>query len=80
MKIKTWEKIYWGIIVALVIFMIVAFHNNTNPNNFVIEDGEGVKRSMTVTEAYLGIFILFSVFGSLIWLIARYFVNKDKKD
>lgn len=76
MKIKTWEKVYWGVDITLIILSLIGY--KWKPENFTIET-DGVKRIMTFAEAVLGIFILYVVITGLIWLIVRYFVNKDEK-
>ena len=76
MKIKTWEKWYWGVDLTLIILSLIA--SKIKPEYFTIEIN-GVKRIMTFAEAVLGIFIAYVVIAGLIWLIVRYFVNKDEK-
>lgn len=75
MKFKTWEKIYWVVIACLLGLAIITFHTKGGEVNI-----KGVKRPMTTNEFYLGIFILYGIFGALLWLVIRYFVNKEKKD
>ena len=81
MKFKTWEKWYWGVDLAIMIFVLIGYHTNTDPKNYVMNIN-GVPRPMTATEAYSGAFIIFVGVMGLLWLIIRYFVNRgdDKKD
>lgn len=76
MKIKTWEKIYWGLDITLMILSLVGY--KIKPESYTMETN-GVKRIMTWGEVILGNFIIYVGIMGLIWLIVRYFVNKDEK-
>jgi large-conductance mechanosensitive channel len=70
---KTWEKWYWGVDIALIIFSLVGY--KVKPENFTMEI-DGVKRVMTFGELIMSLFLFYIVFFGLIWLVVRLIVNK----
>jgi len=76
MKIRTWEKWYWGIIFCLIILSLIGYSND--PTKFTIKLGNGPERIMTWKEMIIFTLVFYVGFLGLIWLIVRYFVNKGK--
>ena len=74
MKIKTWEKIYWAVVITLLTLMVIGYHQNTDPKRYVV-DG----KPLTTVQVYLGIFGFWGGLAVITWLVARYFVNKETK-
>jgi hypothetical protein len=74
---KTWEKWYWGVDIALIIFSLVGY--KVKPENYTMEI-DGAKRVMTVGELIMSVSILYIGLAGLIWLIVRYFVNKRERE
>lgn len=70
---KTWEKVYWGIIGVFFVFSLYP----------LLSSGEGVRVTVNGQEkiisalAYLGYDLLgFVIFFAPIWLVVRLIVNK----
>ncbi len=62
-----------------MIVYFIGYHRNTDPNSYKVTNIDGKTRPMTTTEIYIGGLIFFVGIMGLLWLIIRYFANKDKK-
>lgn len=77
MKMKTWEKWYWGVDIALIIITLVGY--GTYPELYKMKI-DGVERIATWGEIITGVLILYVGLLGLVWLIIRYFVNKGERE
>jgi hypothetical protein len=74
MRIKKWEKIYWGIILslaALITIIIFAGKFSVIYNGKEL-DWSNTKKFLIVIPSFLGFFLI-------IWLIARFFGSGEKE-
>lgn len=76
MKIRNWEKWYWGIDLSLMILMIVGHYYNPESYKIKLLSDEK-KRIMTRTEAIIFALVFFVGIGGLLWLTIRYFKNRE---
>ena len=74
MKIRTWEKAYWGIITALLVISLITIVLNKGdiPANVF-----GETKLISKSEAALYTILAYLIVGGIIWFIVRLFVGGE---